>query len=82
MQTVNATILRNNLSGAVEEINKKKNYLLVAKRGKIVSALVNIDFFEDLLALSNKEYLASIRKAREEYKKGQVFTHQEVFGEV
>ena len=54
----------------------------MAKRGKIVSALVNIDFFEDLLALSNKKYLASIKKAREEYKKGQVFSHEDVFGEI
>ena len=82
MQTVNATVLRNNLSGAVNTINKKKDYLLVAKRGKVVSALVNIDFFEDLLALSNKKYLASIKKAREEYKKGQVFSHEDVFGEI
>ncbi len=82
MQTVNATVLRNNLSGAVNTINKNKDYLLVAKRGKVVSALVNIDFFEDLLALSNKKYLASIKKAREEYKKGQVFSHEDVFGEI
>ena len=82
MQTVNATVLRNNLSGAVNTINKNKDYLLVAKRGKVVSALVNIDFFEDLLALSNKKYLASIKKAREEYKKGQVFPHEDVFGEI
>jgi len=82
MQTVNATVLRNNLSGAVRTVNKNKDYLLVAKRGKIVSALVNIDFFEDLLALSNKKYLAGIKKARDEYKKGQVFSHEDVFGEI
>ena len=60
----------------------KKDYLLVAKKGKITSALVNIDLFEDLLALANKKYLASIKKAREEFKKGEVLTHQQVFGEL
>lgn len=81
MNTITATTLRNNLADAIKEV-AKKNYLLVAKRGKITSALVNIDLFEDLIALTNKKYLASIEKAREEYKKGDVLTHGQVFGEV
>ena len=81
MNTITATTLRNNLADAIKEV-AKKNYLLVAKRGKITSALVSIDLFEDLIALTNKKYLASIKKAREEYKKGDVLTHGQVFGEV
>ena len=82
MNIVRSTTLRNNLSGAINEVSKKKDYLLVTKRGQITSALVNIDLFEDLLALTNNEYLKSIEKAREEHKKGDVFTHDEVFGEI
>ncbi|MCH7730305.1 type II toxin-antitoxin system Phd/YefM family antitoxin [Patescibacteria group bacterium] len=82
MNIVNATVLRNNLADVIKEITKKKDYLLVARRGKITSALVDIELFEDLLALSNKKYLASIKKARKEYEKGDIFTHQEVFGQV
>ncbi len=81
MDTITTTTLRNNLADAIDEVTKK-NYLLVAKRGKITSALVSIDLFEDLIALSNKKYLASIKKAREELKKGDIFSHQQVFGEV
>ena len=81
MNTITATTLRNNLADAIKAV-AKKNYLLVAKRGKITSALVSIDLFEDLIALTNKKYLASIKKAREEYKKGDVLTHGQVFGEV
>lgn len=81
MNTITATTLRNNLADAIKEV-AKRNYLLVAKRGKITSALVSIDLFEDLIALTNKKYLASIIKAREEYKKGDVLTHGQVFGEV
>lgn len=81
MNIVNATVLRNNLSDAINE-TEKKDYLLVARKGKVISALVNIDLFEDLLALSNKKYLASIKKAREEYKKGEIFTHKQAFGEI
>lgn len=82
MNTVNATVLRNNLADALKEVGKKKNYLLVARSGKITSALVNIDLFEDLMALSNKKYLASIKKARKEYERGDVLTHSDVFGEL
>lgn len=81
MNVVTTTTLRNNFADSLEEVIKK-DYLLVAKRGKIISALVNIDLFEDLLALRNKKYLSSIKKAREEYRRGEVFTHNEVFGEI
>ena len=81
MNVVNATVLRNNFADSMKQV-AKKDYLLVAKKGKITSALVNIDLFEDLLALANKKYLASIKKAREEFKKGEVLTHQQVFGEL
>lgn len=81
MDIVTTTTLRNNFADSLKEA-LKRDYLLVAKRGKIISALVNIDLFEDLLALKNKKYLASIKKAREEYRRGQVFTHEQVFGEI
>ncbi|OGI69784.1 hypothetical protein A2824_00800 [Candidatus Nomurabacteria bacterium RIFCSPHIGHO2_01_FULL_42_16] len=81
MNIVNATILRNNLSDVINEV-KKKDYILIAKRGKITSALVSVELFEDLLALKDKKYLKSIKKAREEYEKGEIFTHAEVFGEI
>ena len=82
MTIVNSTVLRNHLADSLKAVDKKKNYLLVAKKGKITSALVNIDLFEDLLALANKSYVASIKKARKEYKDKDIFTHEEVFGEV
>ena len=81
MNIVNATILRNNLSDVINEV-KKKDYILIAKRGKITSALVSVELFEDLLALKDKNYLKSIKKAREEYEKGEIFSHAEVFGEI
>lgn len=82
MNIVRSTVLRNNLSDVIKEVSKKKDYLLVTKRGQITSALVNIDLFEDLLALTNSKYLASIKKAREEYKKGDILNHDQAFGEL
>jgi|SRR3989338_3496850 len=80
MNVITTTVLRNNLADTLKEITAKKDYLLVAKKGKITSVLVNIDLFEDLLALVNKDYLKSIKKARQEYKKGDYLTHDQVFG--
>jgi len=82
MNVINSTVLRNNLSDSLKEIETKKRFLLVAKRGKITSALVNLDLFEDLLEIADSKYLKSIKKAREEYKKGNIFTHTDVFGDV
>ena len=81
MNIVNTTILRNNLSDAMKKV-KKNDYLLVAKRGKITSALVDVELFEDLLALKDKSYLKSVKKAREEFERGEVFGHSDVFGEL
>jgi prevent-host-death family protein len=82
MNVVSSTVLRNNLSDTLKEVANNKKYLLVSKKGKPVSALVNLDFFEDLLALTNKKYINSIKEAREQFKKGEVYTHEEVFGEI
>lgn len=79
---INTTTLRNNLSDALDKIVSDKKYLLVSRRGEIESALVDIELFEDLLAAANKDYLKSIKKARQEYQKGEIFTHEEVFGQV
>ena len=54
----------------------------LAKKGKITSAIVNIDLFEDLLALADKKYLAGIKKARQEYKNNDFLTHEQVFGQI
>lgn len=82
MNIVSATILRNHLADTLKEVEEKSDYFLVAKKGRITSAIVNIDFFEDLVALSNKDYLKSIKKARDEYKKGDFLSHEEVFGNI
>ncbi len=79
---VSMATLRNNLADAVNELDRNQEYMLITKRGKAVSALVNLDFFEDLLALTNKKYLSSIKKAREEVKRGEVLSHEEVFGDL
>jgi len=38
-------------------------------------------FIEDLLAAVSPEYLESIKEAREDYKAGRIYSHEDVFGE-
>ena len=82
MNIVNATTLRNHLADTLKEVGKNKDFFLVSKKGEISSVLVNIDLFEDLLALTDTDYLESIKKARKEYKKGAVLSHDQVFGDL
>ena len=82
MNTLTISTLRNNLADSIGEISDNRDYLLITNKGKITSALVNIDLFEDLLALGNKQYLMSIQKARKEYKKGDIFSHENAFGAI
>jgi prevent-host-death family protein len=80
--TVTTTTLRDNLADVLDEVSQNREYLLVTKRGNPVTALVNLDFFEDLLALTSSEYVDSIKEAREDYRRGDIYSHQEVFGEL
>lgn len=82
IQTIPATTLRYHLGDALKAIAAGGKYLLVTKKNKPISALVNLDFFEDLLARASPAYRKSIREAREDYRRGRVFTHPQVFGKL
>lgn len=79
---VQSATLRNNLYNVLDSLKERKEFMLVSRKGKLVSAIVDIDFFEDLLALASPSHIKSVKEAREDYKKGRVFTHTEVFGEI
>jgi len=64
----------------IREVTLKKDYVLVTRKSRPVAALVNLDFLEDLLALSSPAYPDSIRKARRDWKAGNVSCHMELFG--
>ncbi len=49
-------MLRNNLFSALEALPKKDKYMDVTNKNEFKAALVDIDFFEDLLALANKKW--------------------------
>lgn len=59
------------------EVNLSPSQIIEAvmrmKKGERVS------FVEDLVAAASPEYIKSIAEAREDYKKGRTYTHNEVF---
>jgi len=75
-KTVSVSDLRSNLADALEAINKD-DILIVTRRGKKERAIIDLDRLEDLLAISDPEYLQKIQEAR---KSKEYFSHEEVFG--
>lgn len=71
--------MRDNLSSYLKKLEKDR-YMLVSHRGKVDVAIVDIDFFEDLLSSVDKKYLESIKRARKQYENGEYYTFEEVFG--
>lgn len=78
-KTIAAAKFRENFASTLNSVGDN-DVVIITRRGKKERVLVDIDKFEDLLAASDPEYIKSIAKAREEAKKGEVFTLEEVFG--
>lgn len=82
IKAVDASTLRGHMKAVLEEIEGKRDFMLVMRKSKPVGAILNIDFLEDLLARTSPEYLRSIRAAREDAKRGRLQTHADLFGRV
>lgn len=81
-KTIDTTDLRNNLSATLEAVGKN-DIIFIKSRGKLTGkAIIDDELLEDLLSLQDSEYLAGIAKARTEIKQGDVYTFDEVFGDV
>jgi hypothetical protein len=78
-KTIDVSVMRKNLSEALDAVRGSKNIILVRRRGKIESALVDIDILEDILAVQDPEYVKSIAKARASK---EWYTPEEVFGDL
>ncbi len=79
-KTITASILRNNLAAALDSVSQK-DMLIITRRGKQEQAIVDLDKLEDLMAAGDPEYLKSIKLAREQYKRGEVFSLEQAFSE-
>ena len=77
-KTIDTTDLRNNLSEVIDSV-KSGETIIVKKRGKMRVVMVDLDDYEDLLAVSDPEYVKSIVEARAEKT---FHTPEEVFGDL
>ena len=81
MNIISSTKVRNNWA-EVTKAALKKEYILVTHRGKVKTAIIDVEVLEDLLSLHDPEYLESIKRARADAKAGRVYTMEEVFGNI
>ena len=81
-KTIDTTDLRNNLSATIKALGKD-DILFIKSRGKLTGkAIVDDELLEDLLLLKDEEYITNIAKARDEIKRNDIYTFDEVFGDV
>ena len=78
-KTIDASMMRKNLSEALDTVRDTKSILLVKRRGNVESALIDIDMLEDLLAVQDPAYIKSIAEARASK---EWYTPEEVFGDL
>ena len=81
-KAVETTKLRNNLASVIAEVNKKKDFMVITRKSEPVAGIVDLDLLEDIEATNSKNFIKSIKEAREQIKRGEVYTHEEVFGDL
>lgn len=82
LRIVNTTKLRNNIAGVLDAIDKDHPLCIITRRGKQKYALIDLDELEDLLAAGNSRYIKDIAEARRQVAAGEIFTLEDVFGNV
>ncbi|MEX1123576.1 MAG: type II toxin-antitoxin system prevent-host-death family antitoxin [Patescibacteria group bacterium] len=80
-KSIKITSLRDNLAEALKQA-KDDNFLIVTKNNQPISALVDIDYFEDLLTISNPRFLSSLEESKRQVKNGEIYTLEEVMKEL
>lgn len=80
--SVDTATLRAHLADTLDEVEKKRDYMLVTRKRKPVSAIISLDLLEDMLAAASHPYLKAIQEARKQAKAGKLQTHEQVFGKL
>lgn len=66
----------------MDHVKNSKKPLVITERDIPSAVLIDIDEYEDLLSGKDKEFLISIKNARAQYTKGQVFDMTDVFADI
>lgn len=82
IKTINSTKFRNNFKDTMDHVKRSKAPLIITERDVPTAVLIDIDEYEDALSAKDKLFLASIKKARAQYAKGNVIDMTDVFADV
>ena len=82
IKTVSTSKLRNNLADVLGTIDKRHPFCIITRRGRQEHAIINLDKLEDLLAANDPKYLKEIAEARRQVADGEIFSFEDVFGNV
>lgn len=81
-KTIDTSDLRNNLSSTIKSLGKE-DILFIKSRGKLTGkVIIDDEILEDLLLMQDAQYIKDLAMAREEIKRGEVYSFDEVFGDV
>jgi prevent-host-death family protein len=81
-KAIETSKLRNHLASAIAEVNKQKDFMIITRKGEPVAGIIDLDLLEDVEASKSKVFIESIKEAREQIKRGEFYTHEEVFGDI
>ena len=63
----------------MQRVRKTKKPVIITDRGVPVTAMIDIEEFEDFLFLRQPEYVASLKRALDQSDRGEVVPMEEVF---
>lgn len=79
IKTINATKFRNNYKATMDHLKRSKEAVVITDRNVPTAVLLDIDTYEDVVSGKNKKFVASIKRARAQYARGDVLSMEEVF---
>lgn len=78
-KSITVTKLRSNLSSVLNAINKDNPIQIISRYDKQEHVIVDIDKFEDLLALNDPQYIKEIAQARRQIFNNDVLILKDAF---
>lgn len=79
------TTVKRNLMKLLKKVEEEGNPLVITKDGRTAGVLMSGEEYEGLMEtleiLSDKQLLKQLKKADEDFRKGRLYTHEQVFKE-
>ena len=82
-QILPITKVKRNLLDIIKSMEKDESTIALTKNGQLVSVIMTLSRYESLMEtidiLSDKQILRSLEKSQEDFKSGNVLSHDEVW---